>query len=131
MRKTEANNPRDWLAFARMDLEAICELASKQMCHEICRSKLAECMEKLLKGELIRRGWSLVKTHDLVHLADELSGYDSDLAASIIPACEALAEAYFIGRYPGFDLDDPDWEEFARLQHEVEQFSQQLADRLG
>jgi len=25
------------------------------------------------------------------------------------PLTEALADAYFIDRYPGFDLDDPDW----------------------
>ena len=25
------------------------------------------------------------------------------------PLCDELAEAYFTGRYPGFDLDEPDW----------------------
>jgi hypothetical protein len=25
------------------------------------------------------------------------------------PLCDALADAYFTDRYPGFDLDDPDW----------------------
>ena len=25
------------------------------------------------------------------------------------PLCDGLAEAYLVTRYPGFDLDDPDW----------------------
>lgn len=63
----------------------------------------------MLKAELIRLGWFLEKTHDLEKLAGELRALRSDLVAQAKPLCTTLAEAYFSDRYPGFDLDDPDW----------------------
>ena len=74
-----------------------------------CQAKLAEALEKALKAELIRCGWALERTHDLRRLASELRQFDPELVASIDSLCEDLAEAYFIDRYPGFDLEDPDW----------------------
>ena len=81
------------------------------------RSKLAEVVEKIMKAELIRTGWRLEKTHDLDRLLEILEERKSDLAAQFEPLCDALAEAYFTNRYPGFDLDDPDWPAF-RVQVE-------------
>ena len=63
----------------------------------------------MLKAELIRLGWFLEKTHDLEKLAGELHALKSDLVAQARPLCTTLAEVYFSDRYPGFDLDDPDW----------------------
>ena len=37
---------------------------------------------------------------------------------TIEPLCDALVQVYFTDRYPGFDLDDPDW---PRLRTQVEQ----------
>lgn len=73
------------------------------------RSKLAEILEKILKAELIRAGWSLEKTHDLNRLFDLLVDRNSDLESVVEPLCDGLVQAYFTDRYPGFDLDDPDW----------------------
>jgi HEPN domain-containing protein len=70
---------------------------------------LAEVLEKVLKAELIRLGWLLEKTHDLQRLRDALVARSSDLAIAVKPLCDGLAEAYMVTRYPGFDLDDPDW----------------------
>lgn len=50
-----------------------------------------------------------MKTHDLEHLLDELTARQCGLLTAIEPLCDALAEVYFVDRYPGFDLDDPDW----------------------
>ncbi len=75
----------------------------------MCRSKLAGVLEKTLKAELIRTGWFLEKAHDWLKLNNELKARRSDLAALSKSLCEELAEHYFIDRYPGFDLDDPDW----------------------
>ena len=36
-------------------------------------------LEKLMKAELIRRRWKLIKTRDLQRLADELSLHDPGL----------------------------------------------------
>src|SRR5438128_106624 len=89
----------------------------------MCRSKLAEVLEKTLKAELLRTGWFLEKTHDLLKLNNELKARGSDLAPLSKSLCEDLAEHYFIDRYPGFDLDDPDW---PALRLQVEDVSRLL-----
>ena len=108
-RKTESDNPADWLWIAASDLEGIGAVLGHKVGYAMCRSKLAEVLEKILKAELLRTGWRLEKTHDLRKLASELQLRQSDLLAQIRPAVEELAESYFLDRYPGFDFDDPDW----------------------
>ena len=49
---------------------------------------------------MIRTGWFLVKSHDLVKLVDELCDRDQTLADSFQSLCEELAERYFTDRYP-------------------------------
>jgi len=108
-RKTDANNPADWIWLAKADLEMIRLAAAQQVGFTACRSKLAEVVEKSMKAELIRLGWALERTHDLERLLDELVARQSNLVASLERLCDSLADAYFSDRYPGFDLDDPDW----------------------
>jgi HEPN domain-containing protein len=84
------------------------------------RGKLAEVLEKILKAELLRLGWSLEKTHDLDRLFDELAVRNSDLLQQIEPLVDVLSEAYFVTRYPGFDLDDPDWPALRQQLKDVE-----------
>src|SRR5215207_8321169 len=88
------------------------------------RSKLAEVLEKVLKAELIHRGWRLERTHDLDHLLEAMSKYGSPFFAQAEPLCDTLAEYYFSDRYPGFDLEDPD---FPSLRAQVEQVANLLA----
>jgi HEPN domain-containing protein len=94
---------------ASSDLDVVRLAVGQQVGFTACRSKLAEVLEKVMKAELIRLGWTLERTHDLDRLLDELVARSSDLIQSVEPLCDALAEAYFSDRYPGFDLDDPDW----------------------
>jgi HEPN domain-containing protein len=108
-RKTEANNPADWLFIAESDLEMVRLSATEQVSFYGSRSTLAEALEKVLKAELIRLGWRLERTHDLNRLVDELIRLKSDLVSPATSIAKELAEAYFTDRYPGFDLDDPDW----------------------
>lgn len=108
-RKTDSHNPADWLLIAESDVEALRVLATQEIGHTMCRSKLAEVVEKMMKAELIRLGWFLEKTHDLEKLLGELESRHSELAAQFEVLVDDLAEAYFTGRYPGFDLDDADW----------------------
>lgn len=108
-RKTDSNNPADWIYLVESDLAGLKTLVEQSLAYEMCRSKLAEVLEKVLKAELIRLGWPLVKTHDLQVLANELNLFKSDLLPLAKPLCHALAEVYFTDRYPGFDLEDPDW----------------------
>ncbi len=84
-------------------------LAEKEVGFHGCQGKLAEVLEKILKAELIRSGWTLEKTHDLERLLDALVTWKSDLISTVEPLVDVLSEVYFITRYPGFDLDDPDW----------------------
>lgn len=123
-RKTDSNNPADWLWISASDLEGIRVLAERELSHAMCLGKLAEVLEKILKAELIRIGWPLEKTHDLRKLASELQLRQSDVLAKIRPVVEELAESYFLSRYPGFDLDDPDWPAFRK---QVEQVTALLA----
>ena len=111
-RKTDSNSPADWLFIAASDLEGVQLLANREVGYSMCRSKLAEILEKVLKAELIRLGWFLQKTHDLEKLASELLAQNSDLVPIAKPLCIALAEVYFSDRYPGFDLEDPNWPDF-------------------
>jgi len=111
-RKTDSNNPADWLFFAREDIDAVRLLAEREISFHLCQSKLAEALEKTLKAELIAKGWFLEKVHDLQKLIDELTELGSDIVEAAQPLAESLAEAYFSERYPGFDLEDPDWPGF-------------------
>ncbi len=58
-------------------------VAEREISYTMCRSKLAEILEKILKAELIRLGWDLQKTHDLEKLSGELRARHSDLIKDI------------------------------------------------
>ena len=118
-RKTDSKNPADWIFFAESDLDGVRVLAEKEISYPMCQSKLAEVLEKVLKAELVRLGWFLVKTHDVQELAEELCARKSELFPDFKPLCDALADCYFIDRYPGFDLEEPDWPEFRKLVRQV------------
>ena len=109
-RKTDSGNPADWLDFAREELLACTVLAEKRLAFRVCRSKLGEALEKALKADLIRRGWDLRRIHDLQSLADDLEAYDADAVRSVRAAVDELADSYTEDRYPGFDLDEEDWD---------------------
>ena len=123
-RKTDASNPADWLWISASDLAGLRSLAASELSHEMCRGKLAEVLEKIIKAELIRLGWTLVKTHDLIFLSKELQARQSDLAAEARRLSTLLADAYLLDGYPGFDLNDPDW---PAVRAQVEQVAALLA----
>ena len=95
-------------------------LADQETAYYLCISKLAEVTEKLIKAELIRLGWNLVKFHDLQRLNDELRSRHAKLAHQIDDLVEALSERYFTDRYPGFDLEEPNWAELRHLMAQVD-----------
>jgi HEPN domain-containing protein len=108
-RKTDSSNPADWLYLCTADLAGLRALASQHLSYHLCRSKLAEVIEKALKAELIRAGWKLRRTHDLIELEAELAHFSPGLLPQVQPLTEAFAQVYFSDRYPGFDLEDEDW----------------------
>ncbi|MBI4024207.1 MAG: HEPN domain-containing protein [Verrucomicrobia bacterium] len=118
-RKTDSNNPRHWVEICEEDLEGIRLLATNETSYRMCQGKLAEVLEKLLKADLIRLGWPLLKTHDLGKLMDELHSRDAPFAKEADPIAQALAEVYFTNRYPGFDSGEPDWDGLRQLVEQV------------
>ena len=131
LRKTDSNNPADWLFIAESDLKGVSLLIESKVSYSLCVSKLAEILEKVLKAELIRMGWFLVKTHDLLKLGGELNVRGSDLTEQIQPLCESLAERYFTDRYPGFDLEDPDWPVLRGQAEEIEKLLLVVKSRIS
>jgi hypothetical protein len=92
-RKTDSNNPADWLWIASSDLAGVEVLVRQEISYELCRGKLAELLEKIMKAELIRLGWFLEKTHDLERLLDALRDRGSNLLPVAEPLCDALNDA--------------------------------------
>jgi len=125
-RKTDSNNPADWLAFAESGVQGLVALARQELSPQLCSSKLAEVLEKILKAELIRLGWFLERTHDLEKLANELQARTPEVR----PLATALAERYFADRYPGFDLDDPDWPAFRKQLARVDALLRRVKQRV-
>jgi HEPN domain-containing protein len=129
-RKTDSNNPSDWIYLAESEIVGLRLLAERETSYSMCRSKLAEVLEKVLKAELIRLGWFLQRTHDVRKLGGELRARGSDLESSARPLCNALAEVYFSDRYPGFDLADADWPDFCQKLHAVSELLDAVKSRL-
>ena len=130
LRKTDSHNPADWLLIAASDLELVQVGVEKEAGFAAVRSKLAEILEKILKAVLLRLGWTLEKTHDLNRLLQSLVERNSDLISMVEPLCDALVQVYFTDRYPGFDLDDPDWPKLRAQVERVSALLQSVKSRL-
>ena len=129
-RKTDSHNPADSLQIAASDMDLVRLAAEKEISFAAARSKLAEILEKILKAELLRLGWILEKTHDLNRLLQSFVERNSDLVSTVEPLCDVLAQVYFTDRYPGFDLDDPDWPKLRAQVEEVSALLQTVKSRL-
>lgn len=123
-RPTDSSNPADWLYICARDLAGLRALATQELSYEMCLSKMAEVIEKVIKAELIRAGWPLRKTHDLIELGQEIANRSPELLGQVKPLCDDFAQKYRVDRYPGFDLDDEDW---PALRAHVEALAELLA----
>ena len=117
--KGDPTNPADWqkvtladLARARKNIgEADLPAASLW---------LEQSAEKALKGWLIGRGWTLVKTHDLERLCDDVAQHGIDVSW-FLPSATRLRRLYFLDRYVDDSTDpEPDEAECLRLLADVE-----------
>jgi hypothetical protein len=50
--------------------------------------------------------------------------------AHVRPLCSALAEIYFTDRYPGFDLEDPNWPKLRQQLDQVTTLAQMITARV-
>lgn len=55
---------------------------------------------------------------------------ESDLTGPADSPCKGLAEASFTDRYPGFDLEDPDWPKLRQQLRQIEGILQITKARL-
>ncbi len=65
-RKTDSNSPADWLFIAESDVEGVRLLAEREVGYSMCRSKLAEILEKVLKSH--GPAWAILAISNLTHL---------------------------------------------------------------
>lgn len=68
--------------------------------------------------------------HDLQKLCDHLSEFDEQHTDELQSLVDALAEGYVTSRYPGFDLEDPDWGCLKELLDSVEKYFNELINRI-
>ena len=66
---------------------------------------LQEAVERYLKGYLIAKGWTLIKTHDLERLMKEALKFQNDFA-KFVPFAIELTEDFFAQHYPGADTSN-------------------------
>lgn len=104
-RATSATNPADWFEFAAERLRAADVLWNSEGLTCAGVECLQEAAERYLKGYLIAKGWSLVKTHDLSRLVRDSSRFDAFFGAYQAFADE-LTENFFMQHYPGLDMTD-------------------------
>ena len=102
-RKTDDQNPADWFAFAEERLQGADVLRKSEGITALGIEALQEATERYLKGFLIAKGWTLIKTHDLERLVKEAAQFDHCFAVFQAFAIE-LTEDFFDQHYPGGDL---------------------------
>jgi len=99
-KQTDDKNPADWFAFAEERLHAADVLWKHEGLTASGIEMLQEAVERYLKGYLIAKGWTLIKTHDLERLLKEAAGFDQTFA-QFQSLAEELTEDYFAQHYPG------------------------------
>ncbi|MCE9542315.1 MAG: HEPN domain-containing protein [Verrucomicrobia bacterium] len=97
-------NPADWYAFGRRDLEkALKDLLAGESLYAVLL--LQQAAEKLLKGKMVEFGENPEKTHNLPYLLTRLARLGIDLEW-FRETAEFLSYEYLAERYPG-DFDPP------------------------
>ena len=97
-----ANNSNcdDWIRRAENDWKTIDKVtATPADLWEVAAFHAQQCAEKYLKAFLVRSGWQLKKTHDLIELLADALAYDSTLSV-LTPECQELNPLIISGRYP-------------------------------
>jgi HEPN domain-containing protein len=75
-KQTDETNPGDWFAFGAERLRGADILWREGGVSGLGIEALQEGVERYLKGFLIAKGWTLVKTHDLEQLVREAVVFD-------------------------------------------------------
>ena len=106
-RKSYAMNPQDsefpeyWIRIAERDYDRMRRMFRDDD-PEGAGYYLQRAAEKFFKAYLIRQGWRLVRTHNLVDLLGEASLYDPSMEG-FRDVCDEVGKYYFASRYPWED----------------------------
>ena len=110
MNPQDSEFPEYWIRLAERD---------NRMGHILCLTTVdpegarvftcSKRSEKFFKAYLIRQGWRLVRTHNLVDLLGDASQYDPSME-EFRDVCDEVRKYYFASRYPWEDRwgDPPD-----------------------
>ena len=90
---------KEWLSRAEKDFEEAKFLFNHNRPLEYVALFLHQAVEKYPKGFLIKNGWELEKTHDLVKLVRDATKFDKSFG-KFIPLMEGMADYYIESRYP-------------------------------
>ena len=104
MNPQDSEYPEDWIEVAEEDLEM--SLILLESGHPRGAGyNLQQAVEKFFKAYLIRQGWRLQRTHDLVRLLDDALRYDETLE-EYRRLCGLVANYSLAGRYPASRSED-------------------------
>jgi HEPN domain-containing protein len=92
------STPEHWLIYAREDLRAARVLYAEQLFNQVC-FHAQQCIEKLLKGFLLKHENRHPKTHDLLELLERATTHDPSLA-TWRDTLLVLNQFYIPVRYP-------------------------------
>jgi HEPN domain-containing protein len=104
-KKTSAEDPADWFAFADERLTAADVVWKAEGLTATGIELLHEAVERYLKGFLVASGWRLVKTHDLERLVADALPYEAKFA-KYVSLAQKLTNDFFAQHYPGEDLTE-------------------------
>lgn len=90
----------EWFVYAERDKDTACFLQNMKPCpYEIICYHCQQSAEKYLKGYLISKGQSVIKTHDLAYLIQFCIKLDTSFE-QIVSQCEDLTDYAITTRYP-------------------------------
>ena len=98
MNPQDSEYPEDWIEVAEEDLE-MSSILLESGHPRGAGYNLQQAVEKFFKAYLIRQGWRLQRTHDLVELLDDAVKYDSTLE-EYHATCKLVTAYSTAGRYP-------------------------------
>ena len=88
----------------------------------------SECSQP---GEYLQRRRPQARRSLHQRQADEFSPRAAVFEAEAQPLCRALSEFYLVTRYPGFDLEDPDWPTLRTQCSDVTELLERIRTRLA
>jgi HEPN domain-containing protein len=96
---------KHWINKGARDIEAAQFLFDNHHYTDIIALHIQQALEKHMKGLLLKQGWPLKKTHDLVTLAAEVYRYGLDLR-EYEDNLDRINEYYIESRYPLGQVSD-------------------------